>query len=230
MRKGLALGLVLLGAGGAWLGTRLASGQGRSGVEVGAAQTASGGTPDGDRDTEIAELRRRLARLEQGERARGQSAGEALSAETEAAAEKEARKARLAKLRQLPPAELEAKMFSRYFASLDDKRRAEGVDSLWAGDMNAQLRHGDGGSGALASLSVRSVDCGRTLCRVELTSADEESKDGAINELLRKVNGELPQASVQVTPGSNRVTAYFARNGTDLPNMESPERLVADLP
>jgi hypothetical protein len=44
------------------------------------------------------------------------------------------------------------------------------------------------------------------------------------------VAGELPQASVQVTPGSNRVTAYFGRNGTDLPNMESPERIVAELP
>jgi hypothetical protein len=230
MRKGFALGLVLLGAGGAWLTMRLTVGHGPpSGVEARAVQSAGGTGLEGDRDAEIVELQRRVTRLEQAERARAQKAGEALRAETEAAAEDEGRKSRLAKLQRLPAAELEAKMFASYFASLDDKRRAEGIDPIWAGDMKALLRRAEGGAGALASLSVQSVDCGRTLCRVEITSADEDSKNGAIDELLRKLGPELPQASVQVIPASNRVTAYFARNGTDLPNMESPERLAADL-
>ncbi|HEY0707877.1 MAG TPA: hypothetical protein VGG33_13825 [Polyangia bacterium] len=226
MHKGVALGLVLLGAGGAWVGTRLASGEERPGIAGGA--FAPENAPDRNQDTEISELRHRLAQLEQAERARRQAAGETLRADTEARAEDEARKSRLEKLRRIPAAELEAKMFARYFASLDEKRHAEGVDAIWAGDMNALLSRGVGSVGA--ALDVRTVDCGRTLCRVELTSANEDSKEGAINELLRKIGPELPQASVHVTPGSNRVTAYLARAGTDLPNMESPERLVADLP
>src|SRR5688572_18555167 len=88
MRKGFALGLVLLGAGGAWLTMRLTLGHGSpSGVEARAVQSADGTGLEGDRDAEIVELQRRVTRLEQAERARAQKAGETLRAETEAAAE-----------------------------------------------------------------------------------------------------------------------------------------------
>ena len=230
MNKLLAFVLVLIVAGGAWLGTRLAPGSGHPSAQVPTEERAPGDAPNGDLGTEVAELRRRLARLEQGEVARGQTAGQALRAETAAAAEKTARKATLDKIRRHYTPELEAKMFAGYFGTLDEKRRTEGVDPMWAGDMNALFRRRAGGDGALASLNVQTVDCGRTLCRVELKSSNDVEKQLAISELLMKVSAELPEASVQVVPGSNQVTAYFARTGTELPAIQSPERLVADLP
>ena len=93
------------------------------------------------------DLRRRLARLEQGEVARGQTAGQALRAETAATAEKTARKATLDKIRKHYTPALEARMFADYFGTLDEKRRAEGVDAMWAGDMSALFRRGAGGDG-----------------------------------------------------------------------------------
>jgi hypothetical protein len=126
--------------------------------------------------------------------------------------------------------EQEAKMFTSYFDGLDALRLAEGVDQTWARGVDALLRGSLHGEGAIATLAARSVECGRTLCRIELQSSDPLQQRMALSELLDKLGEQLPQASVHVPPGTNHMTAYLAREGTNLPAMESPERLVADLP
>jgi hypothetical protein len=181
-------------------------------------------------EDELATLRRRLAKLERDDAARGQAAGAGLQAGAEEAARAAEHKAAIAKLKKYYTPELEAKMFTSYFDGLDGIRRAEGVDQAWARGVESLLRASLHGEGAVATLAARSVECGRTLCRIELQSSDPVQQRVALSELLQKLGEQLPQASVHVPPGTNHMTAYLAREGTNLPAMDSPERLVADLP
>lgn len=180
--------------------------------------------------TELASLRRRLSKLEGESSARGQAAGSELRAEVDSAEKKAARQQLAEKVKKYYTPELEAKRFATYFDGLDQARRAEGVDPQWATAMQASVTHALAGQGAIATLAARSVECGRTLCRIELDAKDEGQKAAAVGVLLQGVAGELPTASVHVPVGSGRITAYFARPGSELPAMATPESLVAELP
>ncbi|HVZ75042.1 MAG TPA: hypothetical protein VHJ20_21820 [Polyangia bacterium] len=180
---------------------------------------------------ELEALRKRVANMERSERVRGQAEGKTLGAQVEDEAHKQDEAARQEKVRKYYTPELEAKLFTSYFAGLDEVRRAEGVDLPWARGIEASVRKSlSGGGRAIGTLQIPSVECGRTLCRMELASTDAVTKDLALAELLQAIGPELPQVSVFVPVGSNRMTGYFARPGTDLPPMPSAEDLVADLP
>jgi hypothetical protein len=220
----------LLAAGAAWFGPRAHERPLGGGPASGESAGPTGQPTTAELTGELAALRQRLSRLEQGEAARGQRVGSGLRADAEADAQRAARKQLADKLKKYSSPELDNKMFAGYFTTLDGVRRAEGVDLAWARDMDAFVRQGAAGNGAPASLAVQAVDCGRTLCRIELTVAEGAPKQAALAAFIMKVGPQLPQGSVHAPVGSNQVTAYFARSGTDLPPMESPEHLVADLP
>lgn len=223
--------VVLAALGGVGLGLFAARTWGRPpradgrAEEEAAAETASDGT-----SADVAALRRRLARLESESAARGQAAGRELSAESSATEAAAARQRLQEKVKKHYTPELEARRFGTYFDGLDQARRAEGVDLPWAAAIQADVQRALAEKGSVATLAARSVECGRTLCRIELDAKDEGLKAAAIGELLQSVADDLPTASVHVPVGSGRVTAYFARPGTDLPAMETPEALVAELP
>lgn len=222
--------VVLASIGGVGLGLLVARAwreqpRARAAVQEEATEEASGGG-----GAELASLRRRLARLEAESSARGQAAGGELRAEVESAEKVAARQQLAEKVKKYYTPELEAKLFTTYFDGLDQARRAEGVDPQWATAMQASVTRALTEQGAIATLAARSVECGRTLCRIELDAKDPSQKTAAIGEFLLGVGADLPTASVHVPVGSGHVTAYFARPGSELPAMATRESLVAELP
>jgi hypothetical protein len=219
---GAGIALVVVRSSGRWKSERVA---GRADpIE----ETEGGSTRSGA--SELEALRRRIARMENTEQARGEVAGSELTKSAEEAALGASQKALKAKIDKYYTPAMEAKRFDSYFSQLDEVRRAEGVDVAWAQESQAAVRQAlQGGSAMLSKLSLSSVECGRTLCRVELKSADATGKMG-LTEWLAKVGGQLPEASVFVPPEGNHMTAYLAKPGASLPAMESLEHLVADLP
>lgn len=199
----------------------------RAPASVEEAEGASTGRAD---DGDVAALRRRLAKLEGESAARGQAAGQGLNDEATKVAEAAARTQLQEKVKKYYTPALEAKRFTDYFAGLDRARHAEGVDPVWAATVQATVARTLAGTGSIATLAMRSVECGRTLCRMEVDAKDEGVKAAAIGELLQGVGGELPTASVHVPVGGGPVVAYLARQGTELPAMQTAEALVAELP
>jgi hypothetical protein len=222
--------VVLASIGGVGLGVLAARAwreqpRARAAVEEAATEEGSGGGA-----TELAALRRRLARLEGESSAREQVAGGELRADVDRAEKVAARQQLAEKVKKYYTPELEAKRFTTYFDGLDQVRRAEGVDPQWATAMQASVTHALTEQGAIATLAARSVECGRTLCRIELDAKDASQKTAAIGEFLLGIGGDLPTASVHVPVSSGPITAYFARPGSELPAMATPESLVAELP
>lgn len=193
-------------------------------------QTAGSGAATSDLSEEMAALRERLARMEQSERLRGEAGGKILIAAADEAAKGAAQKQLEEKINRYYTPEFEASVFTSYFSTLDETRRAEGVDLAWGHEIQAFVRNSLRETRALSPLSAQSVECGRTLCRMELKSSEPLLKRRALTEFIQKMGPQLPQVSVFVPEGSDRMTAYFARPGADLPAMKSPEELVADLP
>jgi len=232
--KKRTLGLVFVaGAALALLGTRLA-GRWHDGRAAGEAHLAEADPPAAGAD-EVAALRERLARVEQAQKAQGQTRGEELVATARevarVAGQHATQEALQAKVDKYYTRELEAKRFQTYFGELDERRRSEGVDLPCAAKIQAAVRRSlQGGSGALAKLTVPSAECGHTLCRLELQVSDPTAKATALGEFLNHIGHDLPTMSVFVPPDSDRMTAYFARPGSDLPPMQSVEDLVANLP
>lgn len=184
-----------------------------------------------DVGAELAALRSRVAKMEGTERGHGATAGKRLANDAEEAAREAAREQLAEKVNKHYTPELEAKRFGTYFAGLDEARRAEGVDLPFQQGIEATLRKAlTSGDPALGTLRVPSVECGHTLCRFELEAGDDALKNAAVATLLDRMGPSLPTASVYTPPGSDRVVAYFAKTGSDLPPMASVEELVADLP
>jgi hypothetical protein len=229
MRKRFFLAALVMGAALGALGTRLAKPKAQTSApaaEEGA--PSNNATPEATLAEELAQLRRRVASME---RARGKTEGTQLEAAAATEASQQAKEALQEKVKKYYTPQLEAKLFTSYFAGLDDLRRAEGIDLPWARGIQASVRRSlQSGSRALATLQVPSVECGRTLCRMELASTDETTKGVALSELLQSIGPELPEVSDFVPTDSNEMTAYFARPGANLPPMPSAEDLVADLP
>jgi len=228
MNRQLLVAVLLVGAGATFFGGRLIGRPTRRASDNPAASERPDVSPD--LTAEVAELRRRLARIEQGEASRGQTLGSSLRTDAEEEARRIARKQADEKLRKYYSPELESKIFTGYFNTLDGIRRGEGVDVSWAREIDTFVHRGVQNDANLASLNVQSVDCGRSLCRVELRSSNEAQKKMALGAFIMKMGPQLPQASIHVPLGSNQVTAYFARPGAELPPMDSPDQLIADLP
>jgi hypothetical protein len=221
---------LVLGTGAGLLAAHLSSRAPRA-----AAPVADGAEPSpaagADVSSELAALRARLARMEQADRARGEVTGNKLAADAESAANAAAREQLTERINRVYTPAVEAKRFGTYFAGLDNLRRTEGVDLPFQQHVHAAIEKAlASGSTGLATLKVPSVECGRTLCRVEIDSSNPALKSVAITELTAQVAGDLPTASVFVPPDSNHMVAYFAKAGADLPDMEPLDQVVADLP
>jgi hypothetical protein len=175
---------------------------------------SEGASTNAELSAEVLAMQRRLAEIE---RERAQAKPPAI-AEADVSPEAEA------KPKQPNTPETEAKAFTAYFSRLDGLRRAEGVDAPWAQAMDTAVRRTLSTPGPMSSLSAQSIDCGRTLCRIELRCSNPTQKQLGLGQLLMKEGTDLPQASVFVPVDSDQVIAYFARAGVNLPAMDSAEQ------
>jgi hypothetical protein len=116
----------------------------------------------------------------------------------------------------------EKEQFDLYFAGLDHVRESERKDAAWASEV-AQLTEKVAAASKLDGLALKvgKVDCGATLCRVEILFRGETFAlaPRGIMAFVQGVGQALPEASVFNDQDNRRAIGYFARRGTSLPRM-----------
>lgn len=162
---------------------------------------------------------KRPARSEVSGRARGTNMS--VPAPSEASAE-QAVQGKLDEDSPVPTLAEETASFGAYFERLDARRAREGPDPDW-GNVFVQAARSAmetlrAQPGLFAASSIAAVDCGRTLCRLEIQNDDDGAARLLQGPLIARIGEAAPSATAYVVPGTGRAVFYFARAGSDLPS------------
>lgn len=112
--------------------------------------------------------------------------------------------------------EEEAEGFKTYFGELDLRRNAEPRDAVWQTQVERKIL--DVLTGELAGSKMQEVDCGKTLCRLEVQHRDLPAQHLFMQYFHPQLGTFLPQASLYSPPGSLTTDVYLAREGHSLPS------------
>lgn len=116
----------------------------------------------------------------------------------------------------------ERRNFGVYFGTLDKLRTAEGRDDAWSGNAETAITETLAGEDYSGSKLDR-VECGATLCRVEVRHDNEMARAHFVGTFMRAIATLVDQGSVLSQIGSNESVGYFARNGNRLPPYRAVE-------
>jgi hypothetical protein len=111
-----------------------------------------------------------------------------------------------------------------YEASL----RAESIDAAWSNEAVDALKEAFT-SQELSATGLQDIECRATLCRIEVVHADEEKRREFERTFVEKVAPVLPSAVMHTEEhedGSSATTVYLARQGHQLPRVQTSDSEV----
>jgi hypothetical protein len=115
----------------------------------------------------------------------------------------------------------ETAMFGTYFQELDHLRQSQGTDREW-NDIFTQAAQSamhelQARQPAFAKSAIRQVECGHTLCRLEIQNDDDGLARRVQDPLIHGIGAAAPSATAYRVPETGLTRFYFARPGSDLP-------------
>jgi hypothetical protein len=129
--------------------------------------------------------------------------------------------AAVAAVRQTLEAEREQLILAQAEAN-EAALQKEVEDPIWSGETLDRINSAVA-AGELAATSAQDVECGATLCRVEVTHKDRHGRSVFEQRLSAAVAELSPQAMIQTVEnedGSISTVLYLARDGHDFPQPE----------